>query len=117
MAQRNRVACYLGLGMHHPGTRPVGRCPVQPGSPLVPDQVNVLLLFRPRGKLSVVSASVRCFFPPNDSLPGLKMEVFVLSGPLTPFRLFFFLQMVVFFLRDSLIIVDLPLFCARSKSI
>jgi hypothetical protein len=30
--------------MHHPAAGPTGRCPVQPSTPLGPDQVNVLLL-------------------------------------------------------------------------
>jgi hypothetical protein len=30
IAQRDRDTRHLGLGVHHPGTRPTGRCPVQP---------------------------------------------------------------------------------------
>jgi hypothetical protein len=34
----------LVLGMHHPAASAMRRCPVQPSTPLGPDQVNVLLL-------------------------------------------------------------------------
>jgi hypothetical protein len=34
----------LGTRLYHPYSGPPGRCPVQPGTPLGPDQVNVLLL-------------------------------------------------------------------------
>jgi hypothetical protein len=46
MDQRDVVTLSLAGGpcLHHPGTRPTGRCPVQPSTPLGPDQVNVLLL-------------------------------------------------------------------------
>jgi hypothetical protein len=33
------------LDLHHPAAGPPGRCPVQPSTPLGPDQVNALLLF------------------------------------------------------------------------
>jgi hypothetical protein len=47
MTQRDRVTrrSTKGLGMHFPATWPTDRCPVQPSTPLGPDQVNVLLSF------------------------------------------------------------------------
>jgi hypothetical protein len=43
MAQRDNRR-ILGLDMHHPAAGPPGRCPVQPSTPLGPDQVNVIII-------------------------------------------------------------------------
>jgi hypothetical protein len=44
MAQRDNCLNEWVLGMHPRAAGPTGRCPVQPSTPLGPDQVNVLLL-------------------------------------------------------------------------
>jgi hypothetical protein len=44
MAQQDNRLSEWVLDMHHPAAGPMGRCPVQPSTPLGPDQVNVLLL-------------------------------------------------------------------------
>jgi hypothetical protein len=43
MAQRDSRR-ILGLDMHHRAAGPMGRCPVQPSTPLGPDQVNVIYM-------------------------------------------------------------------------
>jgi hypothetical protein len=43
MAQRDNRHFVGVLGMHHPAAGPTGRCPVQPSTPLGPDQVNVFI--------------------------------------------------------------------------
>jgi hypothetical protein len=43
MAQRDNRHNEWVLGMHHPAGGPPGRCPVQPSTPMGPDQVNVYL--------------------------------------------------------------------------
>jgi hypothetical protein len=43
MAQRDNRHNEWVLGMHHSAGGPPGRCPVQPSTPLGPDQVNVYL--------------------------------------------------------------------------
>jgi hypothetical protein len=44
MAQRDNRHSVWVLDMHRTAAGPPGRCPVQPSTPLGPDQVNVLLL-------------------------------------------------------------------------
>jgi hypothetical protein len=45
MAQRdNRLPLWV-LGMHHPAAGAKRRCPMQPNTPLGPDQVNVILFY------------------------------------------------------------------------
>jgi hypothetical protein len=45
MAQRDNRHSVWVLGMHDPAAGATRRCPMQPSTPLGPDQVNVLLLF------------------------------------------------------------------------
>jgi hypothetical protein len=45
MAQRDNRHSEWVPGMHHPAAGPTGRCPVQPSTPLGPDQVNVIFFF------------------------------------------------------------------------
>jgi hypothetical protein len=46
MDQRDRVTRHSQgvLGMHHCAAGPPGRWPVQPSTPLGPDQVNVIII-------------------------------------------------------------------------
>jgi hypothetical protein len=51
------------LGLHHPAAGATRRCPVQPITPLGPDQVNVLLLLllsspRPLDQVDVFDLSI-----------------------------------------------------------
>jgi hypothetical protein len=44
MAQRDNSHFDWVLGMHPSPAGPPGRCPVQPSTPLGPDQVNVIII-------------------------------------------------------------------------
>jgi hypothetical protein len=50
--------------MHQPAAGPTGRCPVQPSTPLGPDQVNVIYLF-------IYLQAVALF--PQERVPGLAL--------------------------------------------
>jgi hypothetical protein len=43
MAQRGNLHLDCVLGMHPRAAGPTGRCPVQPSTPLGPDQLNVII--------------------------------------------------------------------------
>jgi hypothetical protein len=60
------------LGMHHPAAGPTGRCPVQPNTPLGPDQVHVIIIIIEDD--CTTTSQVKCAPGPAGAVGGVSQS-------------------------------------------